>query len=62
MSYKAGLYPTNNWERMLDRHKDLPEKELGKIKGVTAKLYLNANTQTKFFRAHPGPFSVRAKV
>ena len=60
--HQLQIDPTNDLEKMIDRHKDLFKQELGKIKGVTAKLYLNANTQPMFYRARPVPFSVRAKV
>ena len=39
--HQLQINPTNDLEKMIDRHKDLFKQKLGKIKGVTAKLYLN---------------------
>ena len=45
--HQLQIDPTNDLEKMIDRHKDILKQELGKIKGVTANLYLNAKTQPR---------------
>ena len=40
--------PQDDLERMLDKHKIIFKDELGKVKGVTAKLHLKPNAKPRF--------------
>ena len=54
--------PSSELEPLLDRYKDLFKQELGKIKGITARLYPKAGARPRFYRSRPVPFSIRGKV
>ena len=47
---------------MLAKHKTVFDKGIGKLKGITAKLYLEDNAQPKFHKARPVPYSLRPRV
>ena len=49
-------------EEILNRHNDLLKDEIGKITGITAKLYLKFNAQPKFCKVCPIPFALRDLV
>ena len=50
--------PSSELEPLLDRYKDLFKQELGKIKGITARLYPKAGARPRFYRSRPVPFSI----
>ena len=49
-------------QQMLDKHPQVFQNELGKVKGTTAKLFMDPEAVPKFFRARPVPYSLRDKV
>ena len=49
-------------QEMLAKHKTVFDKGIGKLKGITAKLYLEDNAQPKFHKARPVPYSLRPRV
>ena len=46
----------------LEPYKSVFTAGLGKLKGVTAKLYLDEAVQPRYCKPRPVPFSLRAKV
>ena len=49
-------------KRVLDKHQDLFKEELGLIKGVKAKIYINKEATPKCFKPRQVPFALRNKV
>ena len=47
---------------MLTKHSSLFKDELGTIKGVTAKVYINPSAKPRFFRPRAVPYALRPKV
>ena len=50
------------WQEVVDRHPDVFNDELGRIKDVTAKIQVDPTFQPKFFRHRPVPYALRTKV
>ena len=55
-SKKTGL------ETMLQKYSHLFDHDLGEIKGVCAKIYVNENAVPKFCKARPLPYAMKDKV
>lgn len=49
-------------KEILDKHKAVFGSEIGKLKGITATLYLEDNAQPKFCKARLVPYSLKPKV
>ena len=49
-------------QRVLEEHKDVFSKELGKLTGIQAKIYVDPKATPKFMKARPVPYAVKAKV
>ena len=49
-------------QQVLDRHADVFKEELGKLKGTTAKIYIEKHATPRVEKARPVPFAVRHKV
>ena len=49
-------------DEILAEHPNLFKPGLGKIDGLSAKLYVKPSAQPKFCRARPAPFAIREKV
>ena len=47
---------------VLNRHKVIFSDELGVIKGTSAKLYVDPQTRTRFYKYSTVPYSMRGKV
>ena len=47
---------------LLEKHKQLFNKELGTIQGVRAKLHIAPNAQPKFYRPRNVPYAIRDRV
>lgn len=47
---------------MLDQHKAAFKEGLGRVKGTTAKFYINPDIQPKFYKACPVPYALQPKV
>ena len=60
-SFGAPL-PRSQHQEVINRHLDVFADKLGKVQGTTAKFYLRSEVTPKYFRAHPVPYALRAKV
>ena len=49
-------------QRVLEEHKDVFSKELGKLTGTQAKIYVDPKATPKFMKARPVPYALKAKV
>lgn len=49
-------------KEILDKHKAVFGSEFGKLKGITATMYLEDNAQPKFCKARLVPYSLKPKV
>jgi hypothetical protein len=49
-------------QQVLDRHADVFKEELGKLKGTTAKIYIEKHATPWVEKACPVPFAIRHKV
>lgn len=49
-------------KEILDKHKAVFGSEIGKLKGITATLYLGDNAQPKFCKVRLVPYSLKPKV
>ena len=47
---------------LLNQHKALFKEELGTVKGVKAKSYVNSQDQPKYFKPRPVAYALRQKV
>ena len=47
---------------LLDRHKALFRDELGTLKGTTAKLHVDPQSQPRFYKPRPVPYTMRERV
>ena len=47
---------------MLDRHPAVFKNELGHIKNMKAKIYVDADAKPRFFRARPVPYALRQGI
>ena len=54
--------PTNTLQDVLQRHGDVFKKELGTVRGVSAKLYVDPNVQPCFCKPRTVPYTLRTKV
>ena len=58
--FKVGT--THTLEEVLSKHNDVFKDELGTVQGVSAKIYVDPDTQPQFHKARPVPFALRKKV
>lgn len=49
-------------ESLLDEYKEVFGKDLGRVKGITAKIHIDEGAKPKYFKARPVPFALRDKV
>ena len=54
--------PTNILQDVLQRHGDIFKKELGTVRGVYAKLYVDLYAQPRFCKPRTVPYALRTKV
>ena len=54
--------PTNTLQDILQRHWDVFKKELGTVRGVYAKLYVDLNAQPHFCKPRTVPYALQTKV
>lgn len=49
-------------ESLLEEYKEVFGKDLGMVKGVTAKIHVDEEAKPKYFKARPVPFALRDKI
>ena len=52
----------NHIQKLLSRHSELFKDELGLVKGVTVKLYVDSSATPRFFRPRSVPHALRGRV
>ena len=52
----------NDLQEALDRHPAVFKNELGHIKNMEAKIYVDADAKPRFFRARPVPYALRQGI
>ena len=50
------------YQKVLNRHQDIFKDKMGCMKGMAAKFHLRTDVTPKFYKAHPIPYALRAKV
>ena len=56
------MHAQETLQDVLERHDAVFKPELGKIKGVEAKLYINPEAQPRFYKPRSVPYALRQKV
>lgn len=54
--------PTTTLQDVFRRHGDVFKKELGTVKGIYAKLYIDPDAHPRFFKPRTVPYALREKV
>jgi hypothetical protein len=54
--------PTEQLDAILDRHRDVFRDELGRIRGVEAKIHIEPDPQPQYCRPRTVLYAVRGKV
>ncbi|KAK3087172.1 hypothetical protein FSP39_002564 [Pinctada imbricata] len=49
-------------DRLLEDYSEIFKDELGAVKGVTAKIYVNENEKPRYFKARPVPYALKGKI
>ncbi|KAK3089020.1 hypothetical protein FSP39_000173 [Pinctada imbricata] len=49
-------------DRLLEDYSEIFKDELGAVKGVTAKIYVNENENPRYFKARPVPYALKGKI
>ena len=56
------MWTNQSLENILKQHGSVFKDELGTLKGVKAKLYVDPRAQPLFFKARSVPYALRQKV
>ena len=59
---KLKCQPLQQVEHLKAKYKDIFSPELGKLKGIKAKLHLKENFTPKFVKARPVPYALKPKI
>ncbi|KAK3092066.1 hypothetical protein FSP39_024867 [Pinctada imbricata] len=49
-------------DRLLEDYSEIFKDELGAVKGVTAKIYVNENEKPRYIKARPVPYALKGKI
>ncbi|KAL5484391.1 hypothetical protein EMCRGX_G020882 [Ephydatia muelleri] len=53
---------SSSLQTILDKHSPLFSEDLGKLKGVTVKLFIDRSVKPAFFKHRPVPFALRQRI
>ena len=53
---------SSSLQTILDKHSPLFSEDLGKLKGVTVKLFIDRSVKPAFFKRRPVPFALRQRI
>ena len=59
---KLKCQPLQQVEHLKAKYKDIFSPELGKLKGIKAKIHLKENSTPKFVKARPVPYALQPKI